>query len=757
MKKQSTKKSAHVQAVAEGGRSAQKKARLSMNDRSALGVYQRKLADTISASQNGPASGTVQRHKEDEDESRTQLKRDDEDESHVQLKSDDEESEASTQLKRDDEDEETSQLKSAENAPVAQQKEGSSGGLPNQLRSGIESLSGMDMSGVNVHHNSSKPAQLNALAYAQGNDIHLASGQEKHLPHEAWHVVQQRQGRVPVTTQMAGTPVNDNPTLEREADVMGDRALQMKSPFNSQVTKQPSNVAVLQGFFNIPMSVAQLEKRTVAGAGSSKHTLWGDAHLNLDGGDIDQHPIIIEVMEYQLASARGKIGQIGNSKKDEQGDYRSIMIAYNGKAESRDYQDDDGNFKHSARLASYNTINTNTGTLQNELATAGLNGGVIPMVWSPSDPTGEDVYSQFPFLEMRARIPAHVGTAVLHDHIKEKAGDKEVIGRSMDADVSEDPLLADTLSDKSKQALFKPLLEYSADVSSGGYNWKLSHDNNPAIWNLRQHQAGELSECNFKLRKCMEAINLSEPVVRWKLNGLASQAVYWPEPNTYMLHSVRKDTAPSVANDANKPQFKKSQQREAVSFLQNTEAKGAYHMPAATTKPLKNYFDGNLVAVIKESLTGVISGGKVATDVINNIRQSHLRPDKASDNYKWHTGQDISVPLFAKIKQAIAPESASLVERLSRILNSHYASGGKQQAADNFIQLFEQIHRLELSLPEDKVTPLQTLASILDEHYLFANPVMLGVRLDRWCDKNLNKPEFKSLKTRLEVVLQEVL
>jgi hypothetical protein len=51
----------------------------------------------------------------------------------------------------------------------------------------------MDLSDVRVHRNSSKPAQLNALPYAQGNDIHLGPGQEQHLPHEAWHVVQLRQ------------------------------------------------------------------------------------------------------------------------------------------------------------------------------------------------------------------------------------------------------------------------------------------------------------------------------------------------------------------------------------------------------------------------------------------------------------------------------------------------------------------------------------------------------------------------------------
>jgi hypothetical protein len=100
------------------------------------------------------------------------------------------------------------------------------GGLPGDLQAGIASLSGMDVSDVQVHRNSDKPAQLNALAYAQGNDIHLAPGQEQHLPHEAWHVVQQRQGRVEPTMQMAGVGVNDDASLEEEADRMGAQALQ---------------------------------------------------------------------------------------------------------------------------------------------------------------------------------------------------------------------------------------------------------------------------------------------------------------------------------------------------------------------------------------------------------------------------------------------------------------------------------------------------------------------------------------------------
>lgn len=115
-------------------------------------------------------------------------------------------------------------------APAQRQEaaSGGSGGLPGGLQAGIESLSGYDMSDVKVHYNSSEPAQLNAHAYAQGTDIHLASGQEKHLGHEAWHVVQQKQGRVQPTMGLGGVAINDSAALESEADTMGAKALQTK-------------------------------------------------------------------------------------------------------------------------------------------------------------------------------------------------------------------------------------------------------------------------------------------------------------------------------------------------------------------------------------------------------------------------------------------------------------------------------------------------------------------------------------------------
>ena len=137
------------------------------------------------------------------------------------------------------------QLQAREGAPVATRitspvsekvnvgqaaKSSSGGGLPPRLRAGVEALSGFAMDDVRVHRNSSEPEKLGALAFTRGAEIHLGPGQEEHLPHEAWHVVQQKQGRVQATTQMKGAAINDDAGLEREADRMGELARTAPAP-----------------------------------------------------------------------------------------------------------------------------------------------------------------------------------------------------------------------------------------------------------------------------------------------------------------------------------------------------------------------------------------------------------------------------------------------------------------------------------------------------------------------------------------------
>lgn len=97
-------------------------------------------------------------------------------------------------------------------------------GMPDNLKTGLEHLSGFNLSTIRVHYNSPKPARINALAYTAGTNIHLGPGQQRHLPHEGWHVVQQMSGRVTPTVQAKGISINNDMALEREADVMGVKA-----------------------------------------------------------------------------------------------------------------------------------------------------------------------------------------------------------------------------------------------------------------------------------------------------------------------------------------------------------------------------------------------------------------------------------------------------------------------------------------------------------------------------------------------------
>lgn len=135
-------------------------------------------------------------------------------------------------------------------------EKGKNTGLPNNLREGIENLSGYSMDDVNVHYNSPRPEQLYAHAYTQGADIHIAPGQDKHLPHEAWHVVQQKQGRVSPTMQMkGGMNINDDMRLENEATRMGNNAMQMKAQAGKN--NENKSKAVAEGVAQQKSSVKQ--------------------------------------------------------------------------------------------------------------------------------------------------------------------------------------------------------------------------------------------------------------------------------------------------------------------------------------------------------------------------------------------------------------------------------------------------------------------------------------------------------------------
>jgi hypothetical protein len=181
--------------------------------------------------------------------------------------------------------------------------------LPAQLKSGVEALSGVDMDGTEVHTNSSLPAQFKAHAFAQGPDIHLARGQEKHLPHEAWHVAQQKQGRVQPTKQLKGnTNINDDPSLEKEADVMGAKALKQ----NIDKSDRPLQKKSISGSSETSQLVIQREEAVVTEEEEDQATEEAQEIASNEG--VDQTP----EEEQEAATLTQKVSSaaaLGNSIK----------------------------------------------------------------------------------------------------------------------------------------------------------------------------------------------------------------------------------------------------------------------------------------------------------------------------------------------------------------------------------------------------------------------------------------------------------
>ncbi|MDR0222463.1 MAG: DUF4157 domain-containing protein [Oscillospiraceae bacterium] len=107
---------------------------------------------------------------------------------------------------------------------ATRKKRGNSTGIPDEMKKRFENASGYSFDDVKVHYNSDKPARLRANAYTKGDDVFVAPGQEEHIPHELGHVVQQKKGIVKPTESAGGVPVNSDPAMEDNADVMARRA-----------------------------------------------------------------------------------------------------------------------------------------------------------------------------------------------------------------------------------------------------------------------------------------------------------------------------------------------------------------------------------------------------------------------------------------------------------------------------------------------------------------------------------------------------
>ena len=216
--------------------------------------------------------------------------------------------------------------------------------LPSGVQAKMEQSFGTDFSDVRIHEGSHASA-IGALGYTQGTDIHFASGQyqphsqegQELLGHELTHVMQQKQGRVAATTQSKGVAINDDTSLEREADEMGAKAARGQEAALSASTApaQKKQHSSSSGTAQLKASVAQLapnKKRKIKDEHQTSvsrvqqvkgNTCWATAgwciHRSKGGGSSSA------ATEAAFVKAYGSDGAKANYKKNKVTDIDEII------------------------------------------------------------------------------------------------------------------------------------------------------------------------------------------------------------------------------------------------------------------------------------------------------------------------------------------------------------------------------------------------------------------------------------------------
>ena len=552
-------------------------------------------------------------------------------------------------------------------------------GMPDNLKAGIESLSGFSMDDVRVHYNSSKPATVQALAYTQGTDIHVAPGQEKHLPHEAWHVAQQMAGRVSPTTNINGMPVNDNAALEHEADVMGAKAVQCvrDDACRELVNKNISQGAVQCEFVsrikafpeeNIDRGVAGTGRgvtgagrgvagtgRGVAGAGRGvtgagrgvtrdDHGVTGtgraetrdDRGMTTDGSDmsVDLPVIAFEV----LVGVGDRIGEIATL-------YNNVIGKYNGPAHiyvgvnqmSYTRITPQPNVTDAKKLQKLKSPPNDLRKAVAEIKKIQINPNhqmhIIPFVWIPTynpEETQKGGYT-FPYMEAR-----HLLMTMAHE-----CGAS--VFRWIDSDVDDDTSI-DVVNEKGVGA-FDSVDGEAPIVYSGFYNWRGggAGDN---VDKINTHEAF-LRKFFWYSRGCFEGYLAEEH----KYDGKHG---YIPEPIAYMNKAAHKKAFENLSE-----KFKSLGYAGSDSCQQN-EAESAFKDMSMIFKP-----DFSVSKPVKEGYS--VTAPHESLDELLNVRQSAFRHWTWDDTEKDDSRKKCA---FDSSKSSQDYENEQLIEKFDGILNS---------------------------------------------------------------------------------------
>lgn len=166
-------------------------------------------------------------------------------------------------------------------------------GMPTHVKQKMEAAFQTDFSDVRIHQGN-EAREVGALAYTKGTDIHFAPGQyqpetdagQQLLGHELAHVIQQKEGRVKPTTSVKGVPVNDDPSLEQEADQLGAKAAQFSLPSqkNEPIQQKKDSTSAVQ-----PLAIQRDESNEQAAANAVAKDPYSEIYEYLEKAAKDQN------------------------------------------------------------------------------------------------------------------------------------------------------------------------------------------------------------------------------------------------------------------------------------------------------------------------------------------------------------------------------------------------------------------------------------------------------------------------------------
>lgn len=205
--------------------------------------------------------------------------------------------------------------------------------LPEDVRARMEHSLGADFSAVRVHVGEAAPA-VGARAYAQGSDLHFAPGEyqpdtargQELIGHELTHVVQQAEGRVPVTQQRKGQGMNDDSSLEREADERGARAARGEPAGGGEGARLPAAAT----------SAAPLQRMKFLPNGESYNEDWDKetSEPKHDTAQIEEFATWLRQLEVpKLQMIYEALGKLSNPSRDEAIARSRAKLLIDGKGE----------------------------------------------------------------------------------------------------------------------------------------------------------------------------------------------------------------------------------------------------------------------------------------------------------------------------------------------------------------------------------------------------------------------------------------